>query len=64
MWPVLRCYRQVTKLAVEQFCMGVCEERTRVHKTEDSPLLDVVPREQLMKTQQAGKMLSRCCGDM
>jgi hypothetical protein len=27
-------------------------------------LLEVVARERLIKTQQAGKRLSRCCGDL
>jgi hypothetical protein len=47
-----------------QFCTGSCEERTWACEAEESPLLEAVAREQLMKTQQAGKRLSECCGDM
>jgi hypothetical protein len=35
-----------------------------VHEAEESPLLEAVAREWLMKTQQAGKGLSSCCGDL
>jgi hypothetical protein len=33
-------------------------------KAEQSPLLKAVFKEQLMKTQQAGKRLSGCCDDL
>jgi hypothetical protein len=33
-----------------------------VRKAEESPLLEAVAREHLMKTQQDGNMLSGCCG--
>jgi hypothetical protein len=33
-------------------------------EAEESPLLEAVAKEQLLKTQQAGKMLSGCCGDL
>jgi hypothetical protein len=32
-----------------------------VQKAEESPMLEAVARERLLKTQQAGKRLSRCC---
>jgi hypothetical protein len=35
-----------------------------VREAEDSPLLQAVVRERLVKTQQAGKRLSGCCGDL
>jgi hypothetical protein len=35
--------------------MGGCEERTREHEAEESPLLESVAREWLVKTQQAEK---------
>jgi hypothetical protein len=31
---------------------------------EESPLLRAVARERMFKTQQAGKRLSACCGDL
>jgi hypothetical protein len=31
---------------------------------EESPLLEAVARERLLKTQQARKRLSGCCGDL
>jgi hypothetical protein len=31
---------------------------------EESPLLEAVARERLMKIEQAGKRLSGCCGDL
>jgi hypothetical protein len=42
--------------------MGGCEDRTSVPEAEESPLLYAVARKQLVKTQQARKRLSRCCG--
>jgi hypothetical protein len=38
--------------------MGVCEERTSGCEAEESPLLEAVVREMLVKTQQAGKFLA------
>jgi hypothetical protein len=43
--------------------MGGCENRTRAREAEESPLLEAVARERLVKTQQAGKRLSGCCCD-
>jgi hypothetical protein len=47
----------VRQLRVE-FCTGGCEEKTRVLEAEESPLLEVVARERLMKAQQSGNGLS------
>jgi hypothetical protein len=47
------CCNQRTKLVVRDFCMGVCEERI----SEESPLLEAVAREWLVKIQQARKGL-------
>jgi hypothetical protein len=33
-------------------------------EAEESALLEAVDRERLLKTQQAGKRLSGCCGDL
>jgi hypothetical protein len=33
-------------------------------EAEESALLEAVARERLMKTKQAGKRLSGCCGDL
>jgi hypothetical protein len=33
-------------------------------EAEEFPLLEVVARERLVKTQQVGKRLSGCCGDL
>jgi hypothetical protein len=41
-----------------EFCTGGCEERTLAREAEESPLLEAVAREWLVKTQQAGKCLS------
>jgi hypothetical protein len=38
--------------------MEGCEERTSVHETGESPLLEATAREWLGKTQQAGKSLA------
>jgi hypothetical protein len=44
--------------------MGGCEERIWERKAEESPLLEAIARERLMKRQQAGKRFSGCCGDL
>jgi hypothetical protein len=66
MWFLPRCYKQLTKTVLVEFCTGGCEERTRklVRVAEESPLLEAIPRERLVKTQQAGKKLSVCCGNL
>jgi hypothetical protein len=33
-------------------------------EAEESPLLEAVARERLLKTQQAGERLSGCCDDL
>jgi hypothetical protein len=33
-------------------------------EAEESPLLEAVARERLLKITQAGKILSGCCGDL
>jgi hypothetical protein len=50
-------------LSVE-FCTGGFEERTSAGEAEEPPLLEAVAKERLMKTQQAGKWLIGCCGDL
>jgi hypothetical protein len=35
-----------------------------VQEAEESPALEAVAREWMLKIQQAGKRLSRCCGDL
>jgi hypothetical protein len=47
-----------------EVCKGGCEDRTRAREDKESPLLEAVARERLMKTQQAGKRLSGCCGNL
>jgi hypothetical protein len=44
--------------------MGGCEDKTSACEAEESPLLEAAAKERLMKTQQAGKMLSGCYGDL
>jgi hypothetical protein len=64
-WSVPRCYKQGTKLHPDSSVLhGVCEERTWAREDEESPLLEVIARQRLMKTQQDGKRLSVCCGDL
>jgi hypothetical protein len=41
----------------KQFYTAVCEERTCTRKAEESPLLEAVAGEQLVKKQQVGKRL-------
>jgi hypothetical protein len=57
-WHPVTCQLIVDR----QFCTGGCEDRTSSREAEESPLLEVVAREQLMKTQQVGKRFSGCCG--
>jgi hypothetical protein len=47
-----------------EFCTGDFEEKTWALEAEESQLLEVVTRERLLKTQQAGKRLSWCCDDL
>jgi hypothetical protein len=41
-----------------EFCMGGFEEETRAREAEESPLLEAVAREQLMKTERDVKGLA------
>jgi hypothetical protein len=43
---------------IVQFCTGGYEDRTRAREAEESPLVEAIARERLMKTQQAGKCLA------
>jgi hypothetical protein len=43
---------------VSEFRARVHEDRTCARETEESPLLELADREQLMKTQQAAKGLA------
>jgi hypothetical protein len=46
-------YREVirsSRLELTQFCTEVCEEKTSEREAEESPLLETVARERLMKT--------------
>jgi hypothetical protein len=45
-------------LQLRQFCTGVCVERTWAHEVEESPMLEAVTRERLVKTQQVEKVLA------
>jgi hypothetical protein len=58
--PVLR-YLRVSSL---EKSVKRAEERTRGREAEESPLLDAVDRERLVKTQQDAKRLSGCCGEL
>jgi hypothetical protein len=46
------------------FYTGGYEESTWAHEAEEFPLLEAVARERLVKTEQAGKGLSGCYGDL
>jgi hypothetical protein len=48
----------------EEFCLGCCEVRTWACETLKSSLLEAVARERPVKTQQADKKASGCCGDL
>jgi hypothetical protein len=45
-------------LVVNQFCTGGCEDRTRAREAEESPLLEPVARERLVKIWQARRCLA------
>jgi hypothetical protein len=45
----------------DEFYMGGYEERNWACEVEDSPLLEAIAREQLIK---AEKRLNGCCGDL
>jgi hypothetical protein len=53
----------VVELTVDkEFCKGGCGKRTWAQEAEESPLLEAVAREQLLKTLQAGEYL--VCNDL
>jgi hypothetical protein len=52
------------EVSLVEFCTGGCEDRTCACEAEKFALLEAVVRERLMKTQQARKRLSGCCGDL
>jgi hypothetical protein len=54
----------VTCRLIVEFCNGGCGDRTWAREAEESPLLEAVARERLVKTQQAGERLSEYCGDL
>jgi hypothetical protein len=59
MWSVPRCYKQGIKLVSSvEFCKWGWEEKTWAREAEETPLLEVVARERLVKTQQARKGLA------
>jgi hypothetical protein len=56
---------QLVELSVDkEFCTDSCDKRTCAREAEESPLLEAVTRERLLKTQQTGEMFSGCCGDL
>jgi hypothetical protein len=50
--------RAVGVMSSAKFCMGGCENRTLARDAEESPLLEAIAREQLVRTQQARKGLA------
>jgi hypothetical protein len=58
MWSEPRCYKQGTRLQLSQSCTIVCKDRTWAREAEESPLLEAVVRERLVKTVQAGEDLA------
>jgi hypothetical protein len=42
-------------MSLVEFSTGSCEDRSWAREAEESPLLEAVARERLMKPQQAGK---------
>jgi hypothetical protein len=51
-WSAPISYKQGTVLECSQFCTGACGEWT---SEREEPVLEVVARERLVKTQQPGK---------
>jgi hypothetical protein len=58
------CQGQTLVESSVEFCTASCEERTWACEAEESPLLETVAGEQLMKIQQVGRRLGGCCGDL
>jgi hypothetical protein len=50
-----------TKLQFSQFCTGGCEKRTRAREAEDSPMLEGVARERLVKTKKGAVVIFELC---
>jgi hypothetical protein len=48
----------LTLTLIIQSCIGVCEDRTSAREAEESPLLETVARERLVKTRQTRKGLA------
>jgi hypothetical protein len=64
-WPTdRRSYYKTRTRLVRQFCTRGCEDRTWACEAEESPVLEAVVTKRLVKRQQAGKLLSGCCGDL
>jgi hypothetical protein len=65
---VSRCYKQgINSVVRVEFCKEGCGEWICKRETDDSPVLEAVPRERLMKTLQAGNVLEGAvmiCGDV
>jgi hypothetical protein len=47
----------MTSVELVEFCTGGCEDRTQAREHEESPLLEAVTRERLMKTKVARKRI-------
>jgi hypothetical protein len=45
----------------QEFCSGDCDKSTRAREAKESPLLEAVVRERLLKTQQTGKRFRVGC---
>jgi hypothetical protein len=54
-WEVMT--RTIEVMSSVELCTGGCEAKTWARKAEESPLLEAVAEEQLVKIQQAGKGL-------
>jgi hypothetical protein len=48
-WSALRHYKQGTKSVVRELCIRGCENNTCAPEAEESPLLEAVARERLVK---------------
>jgi hypothetical protein len=57
MWFISRYYKQGSELIQREFCTGGREDRTWGYEAEESPLLETVARERLVKPQKAGEGL-------
>jgi hypothetical protein len=57
-WSALRCYKQGRRLELNKLCMGGCEKRILAGEPQESPMLEAVTSERLVKTKQARKVLA------